>query len=138
MIEANISDTTPEFYCHPLLKENCIQWREYQVNISRAAIERNTLIVLPTALGKTMIALFNAVELLAKAPQAKIFILAPTRPLVMQHYQTFIKLLKPEIRCCVFSSQLPPIQRAFALNDHQIFFSTPQIFQNDVQRVSIH
>ncbi len=103
MIEANISDTTPEFYCHPLLKENCIQWREYQVNISRAAIERNTLIVLPTALGKTMIALFNAVELLAKAPQAESFHFSPNTSLSYATLSNFYQTLETRNQMlCVF------------------------------------
>lgn len=125
--------TVPRFYNHPLIRENRIEFRDYQVNIFNTAKQKNTLIVLPTALGKTMIALFAAVDVLQYAPQSKIFILAPTRPLVVQHYQNFQKFLVPQIKCCMFTANLSPIQRTLALNDSQIFFSTPQIVQNDLK-----
>ena len=73
------------------------------------------------------------VNILEKAPKSKIFMLAPTRPLVLQHFDVFQKFLKPEIKCCLFSSNLTPIKRTFALNNNQIFFSTPQIIQNDLK-----
>ena len=128
-----ITNSPPHFYNHPLLKLNLVEWREYQVNIAEIASKQNTLVVLPTALGKTIIALFTIVNILQKAPNSKIFILAPTRPLVMQHFQSFQSFLVPQIKCCIFSSNLSPIKRAYVLNDHQIFFSTPQILQNDLK-----
>jgi len=39
-----------------------IEVREYQHAIAKSALESNTLVVLPTALGKTIIALLVAVE----------------------------------------------------------------------------
>ncbi|UYP48516.1 ATP-dependent RNA helicase SrmB [Candidatus Lokiarchaeum ossiferum] len=128
-----VVNSPPQFYNHPLLKENLIEWREYQVTIAEIASKQNTLVVLPTALGKTIIALFTIAHILQRAPDSKIFILAPTRPLVMQHFQSFQSFLVPQIKCCLFSSNLSPIKRAYVLNDHQIFFSTPQILQNDLK-----
>ena len=73
------------------------------VNISRAAIERNTLIVLPTALGKTMIALFNAVELLAKAPQGEVFDFSPNTSLSYATLSNFYQTLETRNQMlCVF------------------------------------
>ena len=129
----SITNTPSQYYNHPLLKTNLIEWREYQVNIAEIASKQNTLVVLPTALGKTIIALFTIVHILQKAPYSKIFVLAPTRPLVMQHFQSFQSFLDPKIKCCLFSSNLSPIKRAYVLNDNQIFFSTPQILQNDLK-----
>ncbi len=126
-------DKNPQFYSHPLLKKNLIEWRDYQVKISKIASNQNTLVVLPTALGKTIIALMTLVNILEKAPKSKIFVLAPTRPLVLQHYDVFQKFLTPKVKCCLFSSNLTPIKRTFALNNNQIFFSTPQIIQNDLK-----
>ncbi|MHA1718772.1 MAG: helicase-related protein [Promethearchaeota archaeon] len=127
------NDKNQGYFSHPLLKKDLIEWREYQVKISQIASKQNTLVVLPTALGKTIIALISLVNILQKAPKSKIFILAPTRPLVLQHYETFQKFLKPEVKCCLFSSNLSPIKRTYALNNYQIFFSTPQIIQNDLK-----
>ncbi|HEX4920203.1 MAG TPA: DEAD/DEAH box helicase, partial [Candidatus Bathyarchaeia archaeon] len=62
-----------------------IEAREYQRSIADSALKGNTLVVLPTGLGKTIIALLVAVERLARNPGKKALILAPTRPLVLQH-----------------------------------------------------
>jgi len=45
--------------------------------------------VLPTGLGKTAVALLVAVERLAMFPGGKVLVLAPTRPLVLQHARFF-------------------------------------------------
>jgi ERCC4-related helicase len=67
---------------HPMLKEKAVEDRLYQNRILERARQCNTLVVLPTALGKTVIALLLGIE---KAEEGKIFFLAPTRPLVQQH-----------------------------------------------------
>src|SRR4030042_1297178 len=38
---------------HPLIYPDTVEDREYQLRIAEAASDRNTLVVLPTALGKT-------------------------------------------------------------------------------------
>src|SRR5207245_9584339 len=63
--------------------------REYQRVIAKSALTANTLVVLPTWLGKTIASLLVAAERLYAYPQSKILILAPTRPLVLQHAQFF-------------------------------------------------
>jgi Fanconi anemia group M protein len=65
-----------------MLKEKAVEDRLYQNRILERARQCNTLVVLPTALGKTVIALLLGIE---KAEEGKIFFLAPTRPLVQQH-----------------------------------------------------
>jgi len=70
--------------------------REYQQRIFDTAKDNNTLVVLPTGLGKTLIALLLAIERLKQFPTSKILFLAPTKPLVEQHYESFQKNL-PEL-----------------------------------------
>ena len=65
--------------------------REYQKAILETCKTKNCLIILPTGLGKTLIALMLAQERLKSYPQSKILFLAPTRPLVEQHYESFKK-----------------------------------------------
>ncbi|MBC7109923.1 MAG: DEAD/DEAH box helicase, partial [Archaeoglobi archaeon] len=77
------------YYNHPLLKRDVIEYREYQVNIAKKASERSLLVVLPTGLGKTVIALIVMLERLLECG-GKVLMLAPTKPLVEQHYE-FIK-----------------------------------------------
>ena len=45
------------YISHPLLKEGTIEERKYQISIARVAEKASTMVVLPTGLGKTTIAL---------------------------------------------------------------------------------
>ena len=63
--------------------------RKYQEKISETAKNSNTLVVLPTGLGKTLIALLLAIERKKLFPNSKVIFLAPTKPLVEQHYEYF-------------------------------------------------
>src|SRR5712692_8232535 len=63
--------------------------REYQRRIAETATSWNTLVVLPTGLGKTMIAILVAASRLEKFPEGKVLVMAPTKPLTIQHYETF-------------------------------------------------
>jgi len=59
--------------------------RENIKNIAENACKTNTLVVLPTGLGKTLIALFVAANRLEKFLNSKILITATTKPLNAQH-----------------------------------------------------
>ncbi len=69
---------------HPLLRRGAVEERAYQVNIARACLERSTLVVLPTGMGKTVVAAMVIGEVL-RSKGGKILFLAPTKPLVEQH-----------------------------------------------------
>ena len=55
--------------------------RLYQETIFATTVKKNTLVVLPTGLGKTAIALMLTTQRLKQYPQSKIIFLAPTKPL---------------------------------------------------------
>ena len=74
------------------IKRELIESREYQIKIAEVASRQNTLVVLPTGLGKSFIALLIAEKRLKKYPDSKIVITAPTRPLAAQHKRLFEKL----------------------------------------------
>ena len=63
--------------------------REYQKTIFETAQKKNTLVVLPTGTGKTLIAQMLTIDQFEKHPLEKIVILAPTRPLIEQHLKSF-------------------------------------------------
>lgn len=112
-----------------------IQPRDYQKTIIETCKNHNTLVVLPTGLGKTLIALYLAIERLKKYPGEKILFLAPTRPLIEQHLQYFTKNL-PELfaQLELFTGNVNPSERTKLWNQADIIFSTPQCIANDVSR----
>lgn len=119
------------FVSHPLLKPRAVEDRLYQNRILEAARNRNTLVVLPTALGKTVIALLLALE---KIRDGRVFFLAPTRPLVQQHHQTFTeKTFFDRDELVLVTGRHPPEKRAALYRAGRILFATPQCVWNDLK-----
>ncbi|MFG1530664.1 MAG: DEAD/DEAH box helicase, partial [Thermoplasmata archaeon] len=69
---------------HPRIRPGTLEDRPYQATIAAAAVDHNTLVVLPTGLGKTAIAERVIAEHLRRFPTRSILVLGPTRPLVVQ------------------------------------------------------
>jgi ERCC4-related helicase len=109
--------------------------REYQQKIFQTAKENNTLVVLPTGLGKTLIALMLSIDRLKKFPGSKIIFLAPTRPLVEQHFSYFKKNL-PELFADLqlFTGTVEANTRRKIFQTAEIIFSTPQCIANDLKK----
>jgi len=106
--------------------------REYQDRIAREALNANTLVVLPTGLGKTIIALLVAQGKFALAPEGKVLMLAPTRPLVMQHSEFFQKHMPEMPVAVVLTGEIPPQERTELFNSAKLVFATPEVIRNDV------
>ncbi len=118
---------------HPLVKSGVINLRSYQEAIVARAIDKNTLVVLPTGLGKTIIAAMVAAHRLYKFPDSKVLFLAPTRPLVVQHEKTLRGILTPMGMVAI--TGMDAISRRKELwNSNQMIFSTPQTIENDLYR----
>jgi len=120
------------FVDHPLLRRDAIEDRAYQENIARACLERSTLVVLPTGMGKTVI----AARVIAEAVRTrggKVLFLAPTKPLVEQHaaYLRDVLLLD---RIARFTGEATdPEERELLWRDSKVVVSTPQVIRNDVR-----
>jgi len=113
---------------------NSLQPREYQQKIAEAASQANTLVVLPTGLGKTLIALLVAKIRLEKFPEGKVVVLAPTKPLVLQHYNSFKQILSLQPKDIVLlTGENPPEERSFLWRRSRFVFATPQTVRNDVR-----
>lgn len=107
--------------------------RLYQETILSTCNEKNTLVVLPTGMGKTGIAMLLAVQRLKNYPNSKVVFLAPTKPLVEQHKQTFDRHIDVEQdKMVVFTGAVSPEKRSSMWKDTKIVFSTPQGLENDV------
>ncbi|MGC9209102.1 MAG: helicase-related protein [Nitrososphaeria archaeon] len=124
---------------HPLIREGALEYREYQVNIAREAYGKNALVILPTALGKTAIAMILAAEVLYRQRSRKVLILAPTRPLVLQHAQNFMKTLNlPESSFAALTGRIEPAERArIWAGKARVIFSTPEVVRNDIQSLGL-
>ncbi|MFW9930892.1 MAG: DEAD/DEAH box helicase, partial [Candidatus Thorarchaeota archaeon] len=123
------------FYEHPLVKRNAISYRHYQKNIIEKCSYKNSLVVLPTGLGKTIIGIMLLVKVLEKYPRGKVVILAPTRPLVSQHAQSCKKMLNlSDEKITSFTGKISPENRRFLFRESQIIISTPQVIKNDLER----
>lgn len=116
------------------IKSNTIDKREYQVNIADSIKSQNSIVVLPTGLGKTVIALLSMAESMINTPTKTCMILAPTRVLVHQHYEFLLNSLnlsETEISVITGEDTLKKRQTKW---QNQIVCATPQILQLDINR----
>ncbi len=114
------------------IKEDNIEKRQYQINIANSAKKENTLVVLPTGLGKTIIALILIADHI-KNKNNKILFLSPTKPLVTQH-ANFLKenlVIKNE-KIVIFTGEVSPEKRKEIWKKSKIIISTPQVIENDL------
>jgi len=122
-----------EFISHPLIKQNLISRREYQENIFINCLKKNCLVVIPTGLGKTVIALMLTVQRLTEFEDSKVILLAPTKPLVEQHYKSFLELTNlPEESLISLTGSIAPEKRKSLWVNIKVAFMTPQVLQNDL------
>jgi Fanconi anemia group M protein len=104
--------------------------RTYQLSIAESALKSNSLIVLPTGLGKTLIAalvVFNYVGETGKA-----IITAPTRPLVNQHLREFSRYLSCKEDEIVALTGSTKKEGRETLWKTRFVVCTPQTLQNDL------
>jgi Fanconi anemia group M protein len=116
---------------HPGLREGAFAWRDYQVEIARSCLEANTLVVLPTGMGKTVVAGLVAAERMAHPP-GRVLVLAPTRPLCLQH-EARLKgwLAGPPTTVAVTGKRRSKDRRALE-SSARIVVATPQVVANDI------
>lgn len=112
------------------LRREKIEEREYQRNIFESARESNTLVVLPTGLGKTIVSLLLIDYRLEKYKDSKVLFVAPTKPLVNQHLKTFSNLTK--LKLGVVSGEVDKGDRRNVYETEQVIFATPQTIENDI------
>nr|WP_229396598.1 ERCC4 domain-containing protein [Methanosarcina sp. DH1] len=124
---------------HPLIKSDTVEQRLYQLNLAGKALEGSSLVVLPTGLGKTVIALFVIVSRLQRFG-GKALILSPTKPLVEQHATFFKKVMAlPEDEVLTFTGSIAPAEREKLWAQGKLIVSTPQVIENDLltKRISL-
>ncbi len=125
-----------EYVDHTLIVPNSIEVRAYQVALAKSALQASSMIVLPTGLGKTVVALLAIAHRLEGGGRA--LFLAPTKPLVEQHAQFLRSCLL--VDTTIFTGEIPPEQRSQLWGtDLRAIVSTPQVIENDLktQRIDL-
>ena len=134
--ESEQSKTLVRYVEHPVIWNRSIELRSYQKNIADSAQRRNTMVILPTALGKTVISLLVCADMLYNYRDKRILVMAPTRPLVSQHMKYFSSVLKisEENIASVTGKILPYARRAvWDRTDIRLMFATPEVVKNDLE-----
>jgi Fanconi anemia group M protein len=124
---------------HPLLSPSFIERRRYQLSLANAAMDENTLVCLPTGLGKTTVSLLVTAERLHELGGTSLM-LAPTKPLVQQHADFYREALSiPEDDVVVFTGEVRPDDRAALWDEARVVVATPQVVENDLigNRISL-
>ncbi len=115
---------------HPLVRPRTVRALPFQLDLARVALDDDLLVVLPTGLGKTVIAALVGAELLRRG-DAKLLVLAPTRPLVQQHAESFARWLEP-VTIARFTGTVHRPVREGKWESAEIVFATPEIVANDL------
>jgi ERCC4-related helicase len=123
---------------HPLIRPDTIESREYQLSIAMQALDANTMVILPTGLGKTAVALLVAASRLYNEG-GRVLMLAPTKPLVEQHLRFFERSLLIKSHhgsdlspFVMFTGEAPPDERTESWNRATVILATPQVVKNDL------
>ncbi|MCD6226983.1 DEAD/DEAH box helicase family protein [Candidatus Micrarchaeota archaeon] len=107
--------------------------RDYQKRIYNSIINNgNTIVVLPTGLGKTLIALMIIDDNYQKG--GKSIFLAPTRPLVEQHFSSILTKTDIPSQDVVMITGTIPSNKRKELWDRKVVISTPQTVANDIKK----
>ena len=112
-----------------LFIKNKLKLRNYQEQILGKIVGKNSFVVLPTGAGKTIIAIALAALNIDKG---KILIMAPTKPLTVQHEKSFKEYFQPEEKIIHLTGAIPPIRRKELWKTSKIIISTPQGLENDL------
>jgi Fanconi anemia group M protein len=116
---------------HPLIYPEKIEARLYQQVLAADVLRKgNSMIVAPTALGKTIIAALVAAERLKNYPNSKVLVVAPSKPLAVQHEESFRQFLKAVP--CVLTGAVNPNERSKRWEEAQIILATPQTIESDL------
>lgn len=120
-----------------LIKTEGLEVREYQMRIIKVITEgKSTLVVLPTGLGKTLIAVFAIAHTVYT--EKKAVFLAPTKPLSEQHYTVLRSLLDIDDNyISLLTGEIIPKKRNLIWIKSKIVVATPQTIFNDAKSGNI-
>jgi len=124
----------PEFIEMDYIRPHTIVKRAYQVNIFNAVKDRNALVVVPTGLGKTVIAFMVIAH---RIPHGKVLFLAPTKPLCEQHHASLLKLTTLDDVFLITGEKTKKGEREEIYRRAQAIVATPQTIANDLNEIDM-
>jgi len=110
------------------IKPYKIYKRDYQINIFGSIKDYNALVILPTGLGKTVIAIL---AIAYKIKYGKAMFLAPTKPLCEQHYSSLKDVTTIE-NIFLVTGEKRKEKRKEVYEKAAVIVATPQTIQNDI------
>ncbi|KAF2674168.1 P-loop containing nucleoside triphosphate hydrolase protein [Microthyrium microscopicum] len=109
--------------------------RDYQFNIVQRGLFHNTLVALPTGLGKTFIAATIMLNWYRWTQDSQIVFVAPTKPLVAQQIDACFHIAGiPYSQTTVLTGEVSPAAREEEWEKKRVFFMTPQTLQADLSK----
>jgi len=119
------------YISHPLIKKDAIEARLYQQVLAGDVLKKgNTMVVAPTALGKTIVAILVAADRLQKVKNSKVLVLAPSKPLAIQHEDSFKEFLN--LPCTSITGAIKTDERVKRWEESRIVCATPQTVESDL------
>ncbi|KAF3764928.1 hypothetical protein M406DRAFT_42055, partial [Cryphonectria parasitica EP155] len=139
------ADMPPEAPTHHKLNQDALKtWvyptnlgpvRDYQFSIVKNGLFNNTLVALPTGLGKTFIAATVMLNFFRWTKDAKIIFVAPTKPLASQQVEACLNVAGiPRSQATLLTGEISPSLREGEWEKKRLFFMTPQTLQNDLSK----
>ncbi len=110
------------------LKEKLVL-RNYQEIVLGKIHDKNSFLVLPTGAGKTIVAIALAG---LKSKEGKVLMLAPTKPLVVQHKNSFEEYFDQSDEIAILTGAVPSSSRREIWNKSKIICATPQTVESDL------
>jgi len=115
------------------VRSGTVEYRDYQVSLARQASKENCILVLPTGLGKTAVALQVMAEYLTCSSAGAVLFLAPTRVLVNQHYE-FLQGTLTIDDIALITGEDAAAKRKKHWTSNSVICATPEITRNDLDR----
>ena len=108
--------------------------RSYQRSITSKCLFRNTLVALPTGLGKTFIAAVVMYNYYRWFPSGMVIFMAPTKPLVTQQIRACFDIMGFDRNdICDLTGSIQPAKRIPLYRTKRVVFASPQVIQNDLE-----
>lgn len=126
-----LDETALETWVYPT---NLGAIRDYQYNIVSRSLYHNTLVALPTGLGKTFIAATVMLNYYRWTTDAQLIFMAPTKPLIAQQMDACYHIVGiPRRDTVLMTGETTPAVRAEEWLDKRVFFMTPHTVINDLK-----